>query len=437
MTSDMDRVYVWTWLPGSVEPVVAGQLTRADGDLVFNYGQSYLGRDEAIPIYTPELPLASGELPLLPGLTMPGCLRDAAPDAWGRRVILNRVLGQQGAIADVVELCELTYLLESGSDRPGALDFQSSPTDYVPRTADGASLDDLSAAAEKVEAGVPLTSDLDAALHHASSIGGARPKALIDDGNRKWVAKFSSSSDVYSVVKAEFIGMRLAKQCGLDVASVELTQALNKDVLLIERFDRRHTDLGWQRCAMVSALTLLALDEMLARYASYEDLAEIVRHRFDQPKATLREIFGRLVFNVLCGNTDDHARNHAAFWNGSDLALTPAYDICPQSRGGNEASQSMKIDGDNNLSQIAVCLKSAHHYLLEQSEAIDLVASYIKCIGEYWEEVCDSASVSATDQSLLAQRQILNPFAFEQLSGDARVLGKLARQTRQGPLSRS
>ena len=87
---------------------------------------------------------------------------------------------------------------------------------------------------------------------------------------------------------------------------------------------------------MVSALTLLELDELMARYASYEQLATIIRHRFQAPRQALKELFGRMLFNILCGNTDDHARNHAAFWNGKDLSLTPAYDICPQNRTGGE-----------------------------------------------------------------------------------------------------
>lgn len=78
---------------------------------------------------------------------------------------------------------------------------------------------------------------------------------------------------------------------------------------------------------MVSALTMFALDEMMARYASYEDFAELIRHRFSDAATTLREVFSRLLFNVLCGNTDDHARNHAAFWDGRILELTPAYDL--------------------------------------------------------------------------------------------------------------
>ena len=171
-----------------------------------------------------------------------------------------------------------------------------------------------------------------------SSIGGARPKALIRDQGKKYVAKFSSSADLYSVVKAEFIALRLAALAGLNVAPVKLVKAANKDVLLIERFDRLPKGDSWSRKAMVSALTLLGLDGIRARYASYETLAEIIRHRFTDPKDTLKELFSRLVFNVLCGNTDDHARNHAAFWNGKELTLTPAYDICPQGRTGNKAS---------------------------------------------------------------------------------------------------
>ena len=172
------EAYVWIWLPGEVEPVVAGKLTAEEDALVFNYGKSYLGRDNAISIYERELPLRPGALPLPKGLSMPGCIRDGAPDAWGRRVLLNRLLGRKGKNTDVSQLDELTYLLESGSDRIGALDFQISPIEYVPRTPVNASLEELLRSAERVEKGTPLNADLDEALYHGSSIGGARPKAL-------------------------------------------------------------------------------------------------------------------------------------------------------------------------------------------------------------------------------------------------------------------
>ena len=118
-----DEACVWVWLPGATDPVVAGRLDAHDGLVTFNYGKSYLERDTAFPLYEPELPLQPGALPLLPGLSMPNCLRDAAPDAWGRRVVINRLLGLKGVKADSAQLDDLTYLLESGSDRIGALDF--------------------------------------------------------------------------------------------------------------------------------------------------------------------------------------------------------------------------------------------------------------------------------------------------------------------------
>ncbi len=407
------EAYVWIWLPEATEPVVAGLLTRTGRQLVFNYGRSYLAREDAISIYEPELPLRAGALPLKAGLWMPNSIRDAAPDAWGRRVIINRLLRKAGKNTDPAALDELTYLLESGSDRVGALDFQTSPTDYVPRQPRTASLDDLLNAAAHVEQGLPLTPELDQALFHGSSIGGARPKAMIADGDIKYIAKFSAQGDVYSVVKAEFVAMRLAQLVGLDAAPVKMAQAAGKDVLLIARFDREKARDRWKRRAMVSGLTLLELDEMMARYASYEDLASIIRHRFTNPTATLRELFGRMVFNVLCGNTDDHARNHAAFWNGHELRLTPAYDICPQGRTGNEASQAMLIAGDNRFSQIKVCLEARAAFRLSAPEAIAIVAHQITVIRKQWEQVCDEAGLSPIDRQLLWRRQIFNPFALQ------------------------
>lgn len=113
---------------------------------------------------------------------------------------------------------------------------------------------------------------------------------------------------------------------------------------------------------------------MMARYASYETFAEILRHCFTEPKQSLAELFSRLVFNILCGNTDDHARNHAAVWDGKELTLTPAYDICPQGRAGNEASQAMLISGNNNLSQLKTCLSAAKHFLISEDEAREIFA---------------------------------------------------------------
>ncbi|MFC7335151.1 type II toxin-antitoxin system HipA family toxin [Rhodocista pekingensis] len=416
MSSERDA-YVWIWLPGQTEPVVCGRLIDRAGRLSFIYGRSYLDRPDAIPIYTPELPLRRGEQEPLGTLSLPSCIRDASPDAWGRRVIINRLMGQTGAAAEAVEPGELTFLLESGSDRIGALDFQASPTAYVPRSAANASLEELLEAANRVEQGLPLNPDLDRALYHGTSIGGARPKALIDQADRKWIAKFSASNDTYSVVKAEFIAMRLAALAGLHVAPVRMVRAVHRDVLLVERFDRVRSAGGWTRTALVSALTLQGLDEMEARYASYDLLAEIVRHRFHQPKATLRELFGRIVFNILVGNTDDHARNHAAFWDGTMLTLTPAYDICPQARTGREAGQAMLIAGSDRSSRIATCLAAAPIFHLSKADALHIVEGQVTTIGDNWQAVCDEAELTVADRRLFWGRQFLNPFAFDGLDG--------------------
>ena len=184
MTSSSEReAFVWIWLPNATEPVVAGRLEADNGNVRFNYGKSYLERigdsNPAISIYEPD---------------------------------------------------ELTYLLESGSDRIGALDFQRSPTEYVPRTAKNPSIEELMESSDRVEKGIILTPEPDQELFHGSSVGGARPKALIQDRDRKYIAKFSSSADLYSVVKAEFIAMRLAALAGLNVAPVQLTKTVGKDV---------------------------------------------------------------------------------------------------------------------------------------------------------------------------------------------------------------
>lgn len=141
MTSEAPKAaFVWVWLPGAVEPVVAGRIDRDGDGYVFTYGRSYLARTDAISLYAPELPLRTGIQRPAPGLVIASCLRDAAPDAWGRRVIINKKLGATRRDIDVTQLDELTYMLESGSDRIGALDLQASATEYRPRANDPASL---------------------------------------------------------------------------------------------------------------------------------------------------------------------------------------------------------------------------------------------------------------------------------------------------------
>ena len=247
---------------------------------------------------------------------------------------------------------------------------------------------------------------------HGSSIGGVRPKALLDDGKRKLIAKFSSSTDPYPVVKAEALAMELARRVGLNVASTKLTTSLGHDVLLIERFDRTTT--AGQRKMVVSALTLFELDEMTGRYATYFELADMIRGRFTDPKETLQELFSRIVFNICVGNTDDNARNHAAFWDGKMLTLTPAYDICPQTRSGGEAAQAMAIGRNGfRLSQLAGCVGAAETYLLHAAEARQIIDHQLHVIRTQWIDVADYAHLTDAQRNGMWERQILNPFATD------------------------
>ncbi len=412
-----NAAFVWIWLPDATNPVVAGRVDRDGETYTFTYGRSYLARKDAIPIYLPELPLQRGVIAPLATLRMAGCLRDGAPDAWGRRVIINRLTGLKGDDARNVEFDELTFLLNSGSDRAGALDFQESSEKYFAREYANATLDQLLDAAGRVERGEPVPQGLENALFHGSSIGGARPKALIEDGARKFVAKFSATNDTYSVVKAEFVAMRLAVLAGVDAAAVSLRAAAGKDVLLVERFDRTRTDAGWTRRAFVSALTLFGLDEMSGRHASYAELAVMIRARFANSQATLHELYRRMVFNVLVGNTDDHARNHAAFWDGRQLRLTPAYDICPQPRNSPEANQAISIAEQDRRSQLEVCRLAARHFLLRDEDARAIIDGQVVAIRDNWQAVCDEAGVSEVDRAFLWRRQFLNAYAFEGYAG--------------------
>ncbi|MCB1155917.1 MAG: HipA domain-containing protein [Leptospiraceae bacterium] len=420
MTTSKDKAFVWIFLPQEASPTVAGVVQNVNEKYYFTYGQSYLSNPKAIAIFPEELPLIKGTFS--PKHNIASCLRDASPDAWGRRVILH-ALYNSGMISDKYdELDEITFFLKSGSDRIGALDFQESSEHYIARLQNDIKLKDLLEAVSYIEEGKKLNYDLTLALLHGTSIGGARPKVFINSSNQKFIAKFSSSDDYYDIIRAEYIVMKLAKKCGIDVADVQLESSLNKDVLLVKRFDRKRVGESWTRKLMLSALTLLNLHEMEARYASYEDFALLIRHKFSSPKNTLKELFKRLVFNILVGNTDDHARNHAAFWDGEKYKLTPAYDICPQPRSGSMAGQAMKIIGQDNRSLLINCLSSSKNYLLSEEESIEIIRAMIQTIESEWESICINSGIKKIDKILLETNQIFNPYIFEEISKHTQII---------------
>ncbi len=401
--------FVWVWLPGHAEPVVAGRV-RQEGTgrrYEFGYGRSYLARADAISLYPAELPLRSGWQAPRSNLPIASVLRDAGPDSWGQRVILERLHGARGRDADPGELDQITYFLESGSNRIGGLDFQESAQVYEPRGT-AATLDELHAAADALQAGRDLPGELAAALVRGTSIGGARPKALIDVDGAGHIAKFSSSSDPYPVVNAEALALEFARRVGVETTESFLTTSLGKDVLVVRRFDRP-PDGG--RRIVVSALTMLGLDEMEGRYATYPDLLDLLR-RDGADSDVGRRLFERIVFNIAIGNNDDHARNHAAFWDGTTLNLTPAYDLCPQIRSGETSAQAMAFGRDGTrVSSFAACLAAAPVYGLTVPEARAIIDAQVAIIQHDWDDVADLSRLTTAERNLLWRRQILNPFA--------------------------
>jgi serine/threonine-protein kinase HipA len=206
------------------------------------------------------------------------------------------------------------------------------------------------------------------------------------------------------VVKAEFVAMTLARLSGIEVAPVRLTRANGRDVLLVERFDR---PAGGSRRAVVSAATILRAARPTA-LASYPGLVDAMQIGFLDPRRAAAEVFARITFNILCGNDDDHARNHAAFWDGSMLELTPAYDVCPQELAGGEVRQSMAIGRDGYRAAVVQgCIERAAEYLLTPKNASEIVDHQIDVIRTNWRDVCDLAELSATERARLRGRNFL------------------------------
>jgi serine/threonine-protein kinase HipA len=398
------------WLPGQTEPVVAGAVQADGAELVFAYGKSYLARPDAISLqpattkHSIGLPLETGTQRPPKGLDAHGVIRDAAPDSWGQQVILRRRVGH-GA-KDTGDLPLLTYLLESGSNRIGALDVQARSDVYEARTTQG-SLEELIEAGDRLARGLAFSPELDDALTYGSSVGGARPKALLTDGKQDLIAKFSVSTDTYPWIQAEALGMELARRCGVNAAPTRLIRAAGRDVLLVERFDRPQD--GTRR-HVLSALTLLGLHELAVRHTTYTELVDQIRLRFVNPEATLHELFRRIVVNIILGNTDDHARNHAAFWNGSQLELTPAFDICPQPRSTGEAFLAMAYGtGGERQARLATCARVAEMYGYTRAQARELIDGCVAIVRTEYRAACEDVGVTPAVRDRLWEREILNP----------------------------
>ena len=326
--------YVYITLPGKTESVTAGrfELTkdrRSNALGRFVYGKSYLARPNAVAIDPIELKLSDNtyETSRLNGVF--GALRDAGPDYWGRRVIEKH--------AGVPQLGELDYLLHSADDRAGALGFGLGQQPPAPRrkfnkTIELAKLQQIAEALMGEEdVKTEEAAQLQDLLLLGTSMGGARPKAVVEDNEGLWIAKFNRPDDRWNNTRVEHAMLELAKACGISVAASRIETIGGKDVLLIKRFDREKTERGYTKSRMISGLTLLRAEEaaeMRNRW-SYVLMSEELRRVVKEPKRDAPELFRRMTFNALISNLDDHPRNHALIAKEREWQLSPAYDLTP------------------------------------------------------------------------------------------------------------
>ena len=331
MTSNTCFVYIQ--LPGSLEIVTCGryQLDKTEygtGLGRFIYGQSYLAREDAVPIDSFNLPLASREYRTVKLGGVFGALRDVAPDFWGRRVIERR--------RRTVDLSEFDYLVYPARGRIGALSFGDTPDPQPlpgPELPEVHDLKGLREAAAAIEQDLPMDEELQRLLEPGSSVGGARPKTVVRDKAGIWIAKFAERTDRWSNAAVEGGMLRLAEKCGVQTPETRTEVVADEQVLLVKRFDREPAPgaTGEYRYRMVSALAVLDLEECVTdrRGWSYPALADELQRWSDDPLADKRELYRRIVFNALISNTDDHPRNHALIAPGRGWRLSPAYDLTP------------------------------------------------------------------------------------------------------------
>ena len=406
--------YVYITLTGQTEPVTAGRFeltTDRRGNALgrYVYAHSYLDRSDCVEIDPVELKLADRvyETTALKGVF--GALRDAGPDYWGRRVI-ERHAGKP-------QLSELDYLLYSPDDRAGALGFGLGQRPPAPKRDFNTTLDlaKLQAIADAIVEDEELPAGADASqvedlMLIGTSMGGARPKAVVEDTDGLWLAKFNRPDDKWNNARVEHTMLVLARSCGLATAESKVIPVGNRDVLLVKRFDREKAKRGYLRARMVSALTLLrAEDTPQSRDKwSYVALSEELRRVSSEPKKDAAELFRRVCFNALISNIDDHPRNHAIIAKERDWRLSPAYDLTPSAPVSLERRDLAMIAGDHGrYANAENLLSQCARFLLNRPEAETMVAKMEECLRDTWYTVARREGVSEKDCE-----QIKGSFAY-------------------------
>jgi len=403
MTSERE-CYVYIVPPGATEFVTAGRFEVSmspDGDLVgrFFYGRRYLERSDAVELDPVELRLRRGQYETVRMDGFFGAIRDSMPDYWGRRII-ERNTGH-------TQLEEFDYLMYGPDDRAGALGFglNVQPPPTVHRFNQTMDLERLQAAADNIvsdEPGIKGSAAMQAEefMLVGTSMGGARPKAVVEYGQDMWIAKFSRHDDRWNHPRVEHGLLKLAQKCGISVAENRVTNVGGRDVLLVRRFDRDWTEKGYQRHRMASALTMLQSDDSPTsrRDWSYILFADELRRLSKKPETDLRELFARMCFNAAVSNLDDHPRNHAILAKGRDWQLSPAFDLTPTPMIAMERRDLAMVCGDAGRYANQNNLLSQHaRFLLNEEDATTILNNIVETVRNLWRPTMQESGVIEID----------------------------------------
>lgn len=415
MTSEREA-YVYIQLPGTLETVPAALLrvqTLPDGTQIgrFRYGDRYLQRPEAVALDPFQLPLAKKVFEFTQLKGIPGAVRDAGPDAWGRRVIEHKL---ERSAAD---LQEIDYLLHGPQDGAGYLSFGLKAEPPAPKRQYNRThqLAELIAATQAIEEGRQVAAHLLEQLDPGTSMGGARPKATIEDAQSLWLGKFPAKDERFNLQRVEFATLDLARRCGLNVTQARLQTVGDSDVLMLQRFDRDCTDKGYLRFGLVSGLTVLDCgDSHLDRERwSYPLLADNLRRWSDKPEADCAELFKRMVFNAAVTNNDDHPRNHALLRRQKGWRLSPAYDLVPAPAISLERRDlALTVGNYGRTASIYNLLSQAGRFGLSTEEArkeIDRIVDVVR----HWRDSFLACGVLAKDIDYIAPAMLPDCFFFE------------------------
>jgi serine/threonine-protein kinase HipA len=411
MTAAEQKLYVFAYIDTQWAPCGQLTLTEDGANLLastFAYGLRYLERPGALEVDPVSLSLQDksavhGKALFPPNnLLMFGGIRDAAPDAWGRRVIESRLKVPANSLP------ESAYLLHAGSQRVGALDIRPSrDSDATLGYGTWDNLQYLMETAQRIDEGLPVPANLEAIFAEGTPLGGARPKATVRDNEQVlWLAKFPSQRDTLIVPIVETATLRLAAAAGLTVPPVKFIHLGTRAVMLIRRFDRYWAKPGQdaplpedllstapaagleeKRLGFVSGLTLVACDEMESPDKSYGDLAQAIR-RYCHPRVIRkdnRELFERLVFNIFVSNDDDHLRNHGFVWDPRlpGWRLSPLYDVMPRASLASERRLHLGVGPQGRNATLDNAFAGRETFTLSSEAAAQSIARIWRTVREW------------------------------------------------------